>query len=102
MIIRRRVGSGIVDYFVMVDVPKLPGSFPRAPSACRTSSEPFFACLNKNSDKSSPDDAEAGNRGLQACTKEMKAYAACMEKFEAKKPLQKFRVQEEYRVIRNA
>jgi hypothetical protein len=81
-----------------MDVPKLPTCFPRAPSACRKDSEPFFNCLNANSEKSSDDDTDAGKRGLQACVKEMKAYEKCMETYEAKKPLRQFRVQEEYRL----
>ena len=81
-----------------METPKLPGSFPRAPSACKTVAEPFFSCLNSNSQKESDDDANAGDRGLRACTKEMKAYEKCMNKFEAKKPLRQFRVQEEYRM----
>mmetsp|Transcript_24511 Transcript_24511/g.36056 ORF Transcript_24511/g.36056 Transcript_24511/m.36056 type:complete len:89 (-) Transcript_24511:69-335(-) len=77
---------------------KVPRFFPRAPSACRPSADPFFKCLNEHSKKTSDDDVDASKRGLAACTKEMKAYEECMIKYEVKKPEQRMRVQEEYRM----
>ena len=81
----------------MTDIPKLPSSFPRAPSACKTVAETFFNCINSNSSKTSPDDKDASLRGLQACAKELNAYTECMTKFDGKKEPKRFRVQEEYR-----
>jgi hypothetical protein len=82
----------------MPDIPKLPSSFPRAPSVCKTVAETFFTCLNSNSAKTSPDDKDASLRGLQACVKELKAYEHCMSILEEKQDPKRFRVQEEYRL----
>ena len=50
--------------------------------------------------KSDPDDAEAGVRGLQACSKELEKYKYCMDNsktVKAKLEKARYRVQEEYR-----
>jgi hypothetical protein len=83
--------------FVMSAIPKLPTSFPRAPSACKAVAEPFFSCLNTHSVKTDPNDKDASRRGLLACVKELKLYDDCMTKFETKHDPKRFRVQEEYR-----
>lgn len=71
--------------------------FPRAPSLCREVSEPFFECINQNSQKLTTEDKDASKRGLIACQKQLEEYEKCVKKFEETKPLSKLRVQEEYR-----
>jgi hypothetical protein len=82
----------------MSDYPKLPSSFPRAPSACKSVAEAFFTCVNKNSVKTDPSDKDASLRGLKACVTELKLYDDCMTQLESKKNPKRFRVQEEYRL----
>jgi hypothetical protein len=77
---------------------KMPSFFPRAIGECRGVGADFFQCLNQNSVKESPSDADASKRGLASCQKELQNYSKCMEKIEKEKPLRKFRVQEEYRL----
>jgi hypothetical protein len=59
---------------------KLPDFFPATVVQCSTVSQEFFDCFTKMSEKQTPDDSEAGIRGLAACKKEMGAYEACMNK----------------------
>ena len=54
-------------------------NFPKVMS-CKSVAEPFFECLNTNTKKTDPLDAEAGARGLKACLKQKKAYDMCMDK----------------------
>lgn len=78
---------------------RMPSVFPRAPSACKDVSEPFFNCLNENSQKNSPEDKDASLRGLIACQQQLKLYENCVKKYEETKPLQFLRVQGEYRYV---
>ncbi len=59
---------------------RLPDFFPATSKNCTNVAEPFFTCFTEKSVKNSPTDTEAGQRGLTACAKELKAYSACMEK----------------------
>jgi len=66
-------------------------SFPRAPKMCKDVSTKFFSCFSAT-DKSGPDDIEAGKIGLAKCLKEKKAYDACLSKYEKSKPESLYRV----------
>ena len=46
---------------------KFPVSFPRNPKACSVHGNAFFACIDKNSEKSDPLDKDANMRALKAC-----------------------------------
>ena len=51
-----------------------------------------MSCFTKAAVKTSLEDSEAGARGLQACTRELAAYEACMKKFETKQLPKRYRV----------
>lgn len=73
----------------------LPGFFPASTRQCAKVSQEFFDCFSLQAVKTSDSDIDAGDRGLKACQKELKAYKSCMETcFEQKKELQqkRFRV----------
>jgi hypothetical protein len=83
-----------------MEEPKLPPYFPRRPKECARPADAFFACFTEKAVKSDPDDAEAGVRGLQACSKELEKYKYCMDNsktVKAKLEKARYRVQEEYR-----
>ena len=46
---------------------RFPDCYPRNPKPCAPHGVAFFDCLNKNSEKLTPDDTEAGARALKAC-----------------------------------
>ena len=70
---------------------KLPDFFPKAPKVCREPANKFFECFTINSEKSSPTDTEAGQRGLAKCLLEKEAYEKCMLKFEKTHPPKRYR-----------
>ncbi len=83
-----------------------PDCFPSAPKACSDQSTSFFTCLLENSQKQSPDDKMAGERGLKLCLAEKKLYEECVARFNASNAnigtknnsTRRFRVQEEYQL----
>jgi hypothetical protein len=79
------------------DDDKLPPFFPRTTKSCKSTSDKFFDCFSKASIKQSPNDTDAGSRGLAICLKEKQLYEKCMIAYEKSKPIKLHRVQEEYR-----
>ena len=57
-----------------------PDFFPVAPKECAGVSNSFFSCVSDNSKKISPDDKDAGNRGLLLCLGQRQEYIDCMTK----------------------
>ena len=82
---------------IVYDDDKLPPFFPRTVKSCKAKSDKFFDCFSKASIKESPNDKDAGSRGLAICLKEKQVYEKCMIHYEKSKPLKLHRVQEEYR-----
>jgi len=78
---------------------KLPEYFPRAPKGCEKPSEVFFACYSVAAAKTNADDTTCGLVGLEKCANELRAYEQCMDKLKVKE--RRYRVQEEYRVIKD-
>jgi len=70
----------------------LPACFPKIAKECTHPGEAFMSCFTKAAVKTSLEDSEAGARGLQACTRELAAYEACMKKFETKQLPKRYRV----------
>jgi hypothetical protein len=69
--------------------------FPNAPRACREQATRFFECLDQAGAAAGGDGAEGNSAAaLRGCLKEMALYDRCMKG----RPLQDYRVQEEYRV----
>jgi hypothetical protein len=63
---------------------RLPDYFPRTVKSCVKLSDTFFGCLFEKSNKASPEDIEAGVRGIRECLNQKKAYESCMLRYDPK------------------
>lgn len=62
----------------------LPDYFPRTTKSCVKIADTFFDCLFEKSKKTSPEDTDAGVRGIRDCLNQKKAYETCMLRYDPK------------------